>query len=80
MSISIRFEGRPLPTNVKVYGIDYEESTEMDNLVAACGLLYTTQYKIKDTGVIYNIVFPLQNKGAKSFDILHPIMAFAKLS
>ena len=85
MIISIRFQGRPLPTNNKIYGINtYQDFPK--KLVYQ----YSHQYSIKETGALYKIVFPLiqnkktystskKNTSARFTSIQRPIMAFATL-
>lgn len=78
LHISIRFEGRPLPTNVKVYGIHPNESEINKDLVDSCSYIYTNNFFIKNTGITYNLVFPPQKK-QKISDLLVPIMAFSNI-
>jgi hypothetical protein len=79
LQISIRFQGRPLPTNIKVFGIDPHASDDLQKLVETCGLIYTNLFFIKNTGISYNLVFQASKK-QKNTDLLIPIMAFSNIT
>nr|YP_009398802.1 hypothetical protein [Cliftonaea pectinata]ARW68151.1 hypothetical protein [Cliftonaea pectinata] len=44
--ISVRFQGRPLPINVKLHGVLDDNSKETDDLIIKCSYLYTEEFYI----------------------------------
>lgn len=55
VNVSVRFKGKPLPFNTKVYGIDMFNINE--NLLPGCSQIYEKEHFVDNTNVSYKVVF-----------------------
>lgn len=92
LNISLRFQGRPLPKQVKIHGICYENSSDFDALAKECAEVYIKRFVIPNTGLSYKLLFTvlqsdksskgtLQSKNKKkpirkSYQYIEAVMCF----
>ena len=66
LTVSLRFQGRPLPKQVKVHGISYEDSSDFDALAKHCAEVYINRFTIPNSGLSYKLLFTVLQPGGSS--------------
>lgn len=96
LTVSLRFQGRPLPKQVKVHGVCHEESSDFYELAQVCADIYRTRIHIPNCGLSYKLLCtvqqPLKNAKTssngrskkkttkKTYQYVEPVMCFWSIS